>query len=49
MEFDTSPINRCSKEHEKIYQQWFNFADSGKKDGLFKVFFVQMRAKRNDF
>ncbi|XP_055824492.1 EH domain-containing protein 1-like isoform X1 [Solanum dulcamara] len=28
MEFDTSPINRCSKEHEKIYQQWFNFADS---------------------
>ncbi|XP_009776638.1 EH domain-containing protein 1-like isoform X1 [Nicotiana sylvestris] len=28
MEFDTSPINRCSKEHEKIYQEWFNFADS---------------------
>ncbi|XP_019247610.1 PREDICTED: EH domain-containing protein 1 isoform X2 [Nicotiana attenuata] len=28
MEFDTSPINRCSKEHEKIYQQWFSLADS---------------------
>ncbi|KAM3302544.1 EH domain-containing protein 1 [Capsicum chacoense] len=28
MEFDTNPINQCSKEHEKIYQQWFNFADS---------------------
>ncbi|CAN4096790.1 unnamed protein product [Withania somnifera] len=28
MEFDTSPISRCSKEHEKIYQQWFSLADS---------------------
>ncbi|XP_049398601.1 EH domain-containing protein 1-like isoform X2 [Solanum stenotomum] len=28
MEFDTSPINRCSKDHEKIYQQWFSLADS---------------------
>ncbi|KAH0679068.1 hypothetical protein KY290_021187 [Solanum tuberosum] len=28
MEFDTRLVNRCSKEHEKIYQQWFNFVDS---------------------
>ncbi|XP_075112964.1 EH domain-containing protein 1-like isoform X1 [Nicotiana tabacum] len=28
MEFDTFPINQCSKKHEKIYQEWFNFADS---------------------
>ncbi|KAK4344504.1 hypothetical protein RND71_034680 [Anisodus tanguticus] len=24
MEFDTRPINRCSKRNEKIYQDWFN-------------------------
>ncbi|XP_052207695.1 EH domain-containing protein 1 [Diospyros lotus] len=28
MEIDSSPIGKCSKEHEKIYQEWFNFADS---------------------
>ncbi|PHT35389.1 hypothetical protein CQW23_23089 [Capsicum baccatum] len=28
MEFDTSPINRCSKRNEKIYQEWFSSADS---------------------
>ncbi|XP_031286507.1 EH domain-containing protein 1 isoform X1 [Pistacia vera] len=24
----TSPIGSCSKEHQKIYQEWFNHADS---------------------
>ncbi|XP_057484745.1 EH domain-containing protein 1-like [Actinidia eriantha] len=28
MEIHSSPINRCSKEHQKIYQEWFNYADS---------------------
>ncbi|KAA8523636.1 hypothetical protein F0562_010059 [Nyssa sinensis] len=28
MEFDSAPIGRCSKEHQKIYQDWFNYADS---------------------
>lgn len=28
MEFDPIPIGSCSKEHQNIYQQWFNFADS---------------------
>jgi EH domain-containing protein 1 len=28
MEIDNSPISSCSKEHQKIYQEWFNFSDS---------------------
>ncbi|KZV52482.1 EH domain-containing protein 1 [Dorcoceras hygrometricum] len=28
MEIDSAPITRYSKEHQKIYQQWFSFADS---------------------
>ncbi|GAV85875.1 Dynamin_N domain-containing protein/EF_hand_5 domain-containing protein [Cephalotus follicularis] len=28
MEIGTSPISSCSKEHQKIYQEWFNYADS---------------------
>jgi EH domain-containing protein 1 len=28
MEIDSAPISRCSKDHQKIYQAWFNFADS---------------------
>ncbi|XP_073124847.1 EH domain-containing protein 1-like [Henckelia pumila] len=28
MEIDFAPITRCSKEHQKIYQDWFAFADS---------------------
>uniref|UniRef100_A0A5B7AY70 Putative EH domain-containing protein 1 n=1 Tax=Davidia involucrata TaxID=16924 RepID=A0A5B7AY70_DAVIN len=28
MEIDSAPISRCSKEHQKIYQEWFNYADS---------------------
>lgn len=28
MEIDTAPITRCSKENQKIYQEWFSFADS---------------------
>ncbi|CAN4102677.1 unnamed protein product [Withania somnifera] len=28
MEFDTNPISKCSQEQEKIYKQWFHFADS---------------------
>lgn len=29
MEIGSGPIASCSKEHQKIYQEWFNFADSG--------------------
>lgn len=29
MEIDTAPITRCSRENQKIYQEWFSFADSG--------------------
>ncbi|KAL8461481.1 hypothetical protein ACS0TY_032816 [Phlomoides rotata] len=32
MEFVSRPIYSCSKEHLKIYQTWFNFADSD-RDG----------------
>ncbi|KAL0353679.1 UNVERIFIED_CONTAM: EH domain-containing protein 1 [Sesamum angustifolium] len=28
MEIDSAPISRCSKEHQKIYKDWFSFADS---------------------
>lgn len=28
MEFDPIPIGSCSKDHQNIYQQWFNYADS---------------------
>ncbi|XP_059624560.1 EH domain-containing protein 1-like [Cornus florida] len=28
MEIATGPISSCSKEHQKIYQEWFNIADS---------------------
>ncbi|GLT57525.1 hypothetical protein SLA2020_304910 [Shorea laevis] len=28
MEIGAGRIGSCSKEHEKIYQEWFNFADS---------------------
>ncbi|KAL5804039.1 hypothetical protein ACOSQ3_030839 [Xanthoceras sorbifolium] len=28
MELGSSPIGSCSKEHQKIYQEWFSFADS---------------------
>lgn len=25
---DSAPISKCSKEHQKIYEEWFSFADS---------------------
>ncbi|KAK8301924.1 hypothetical protein V6Z12_D04G052900 [Gossypium hirsutum] len=28
MEIGIGRIGSCSKEHQKIYQEWFNFADS---------------------
>ncbi|XP_057465868.1 EH domain-containing protein 1 isoform X1 [Actinidia eriantha] len=28
MEIDSAPISKCSKEHQKIYEEWFNYADS---------------------
>ncbi|KAH1263755.1 EH domain-containing protein 1 [Glycine max] len=28
MEFDPIPIGSCSKEHQMIYKEWFNYADS---------------------
>lgn len=28
MEISSAPISQCSKEHQKIYQEWFNYADS---------------------
>ncbi|KAF5730526.1 EH domain-containing protein 1 [Tripterygium wilfordii] len=28
MEVDFGPISSCSKEHQRIYQEWFNYADS---------------------
>ncbi|RZC50621.1 hypothetical protein C5167_019050 [Papaver somniferum] len=28
MEIDSGPISSCSKEHQKIYQTWFNHADT---------------------
>ncbi|XP_021912354.1 EH domain-containing protein 1 [Carica papaya] len=28
MEIDPGPISSCSKENQKIYQEWFNYADS---------------------
>ncbi|ERM96933.1 hypothetical protein AMTRI_Chr10g3980 [Amborella trichopoda] len=28
MEIVSLPVGTCSKEHQKIYQQWFNYADS---------------------
>lgn len=29
LDIDDAPINRCSKQHEKTYQEWFACADSG--------------------
>ncbi|KAL6553725.1 EH domain-containing protein 1 [Orobanche minor] len=34
MEIDSAPISRCSREHQKIYQNWFSYADSD-GDGRF--------------
>ncbi|KAF9611006.1 hypothetical protein IFM89_026312 [Coptis chinensis] len=28
MEIISGPISSCSKEHQKIYQEWFNYADA---------------------
>uniref|UniRef100_A0A2N9EN23 EF-hand domain-containing protein n=1 Tax=Fagus sylvatica TaxID=28930 RepID=A0A2N9EN23_FAGSY len=28
MEIGSGPIGSCSKEHQKIFQEWFNYADS---------------------
>ncbi|KAJ4725165.1 EH domain-containing protein 1 [Melia azedarach] len=28
MEIGTGPLGSCSKEHQKIYQEWFSYADS---------------------
>lgn len=28
MDIDSAPISRCSKENQKIYQEWFAYADS---------------------
>ncbi|KAI8552907.1 hypothetical protein RHMOL_Rhmol06G0304900 [Rhododendron molle] len=28
MEIDSSPMSKCSKEHQMIYQEWFGYADS---------------------
>ncbi|CAJ1971440.1 unnamed protein product [Sphenostylis stenocarpa] len=28
MEFDPIPVGSCSKEHQTIYKDWFNYADS---------------------
>ncbi|PSR95586.1 EH domain-containing protein [Actinidia chinensis var. chinensis] len=28
MEIYSAPISKCSKEHQKIYEEWFNYADS---------------------
>lgn len=35
MDLIAPSISSCSKEHQKIYQQWFSYADSG----LFRLFF----------
>lgn len=29
MEIASIPITTCSKEHQQIYQEWFNYADAG--------------------
>ncbi|KAH0658368.1 hypothetical protein KY289_027116 [Solanum tuberosum] len=42
-----SPINRCSKKHEKIYQQWFNFADSDGDGRLTSGDVIKLFAKSN--
>lgn len=34
MEISSAPISSCSKEHQKIYQDWFSYADSD-GDGRF--------------
>ncbi|XP_058218779.1 EH domain-containing protein 1-like [Rhododendron vialii] len=28
MEIDSSPLSKCSKEHQMIYKEWFSYADS---------------------
>ncbi|KAK4439759.1 EH domain-containing protein 1 [Sesamum alatum] len=45
MEIDSAPISRCSKEHQKIYQDWFSFADSdgdGRLTGADAIKFFSM-------
>ncbi|XP_052202090.1 EH domain-containing protein 1-like [Diospyros lotus] len=32
MEIEPIPVSSCSKEHQKVYQEWFNLADSD-RDG----------------
>ncbi|KAL3851176.1 hypothetical protein ACJIZ3_013058 [Penstemon smallii] len=45
MEIDSDPINRCSKEHQKVYQDWFFLADSdgdGRLTGADAIRFFSM-------
>ncbi|CAO2823615.1 unnamed protein product [Amaranthus hypochondriacus] len=52
MEIVTGPISSCSKEHQKVYQQWFSVADS---DGDARItgndaikFFAMSELSRSD-
>ncbi|KAK3199821.1 hypothetical protein Dsin_023236 [Dipteronia sinensis] len=52
MEIGSSPIGSCSKEHQKIYQEWFSFADSdgdGRITGSDAIkFFAMSNLSRQD-
>ncbi|XP_022848406.1 EH domain-containing protein 1-like [Olea europaea var. sylvestris] len=52
MEIDSASISRCSKEHQKIYQEWFSFADSdgdGRLTGADATnFFAMSNVSRQD-
>ncbi|KAK7276882.1 hypothetical protein RIF29_18028 [Crotalaria pallida] len=52
MEFDSIPIGSCSKEHQTIYKDWFNYADSD-SDGRITgsdatTFFAMSNLSRQD-
>uniref|UniRef100_A0A2P2K2D6 EH domain-containing protein 1 n=1 Tax=Rhizophora mucronata TaxID=61149 RepID=A0A2P2K2D6_RHIMU len=52
MEISSGPISTCSKEHQKIYQEWFNYADSdgdGRITGNDAIkFFAMSNLSRSD-
>lgn len=47
MEFVSESITSCSKEQTRLYQTWFNFADSGYLFSVLNVSISEMIASLN--
>lgn len=39
---DSAPISKYSKEHQKIYEEWFSFADSGSSVYMYLYLYIPL-------